>query len=71
MGFGNPVQPVAFQAAFDLLPSFRPGVCQTLSSLYILESRLGLLDDEGSGYLINSLANPFPSWDVTTRVFAC
>ena len=24
MGFGNPVQPVAFQAAFDLLPSFSP-----------------------------------------------
>lgn len=40
----------AFQAAFDLLPSLRPGVCQTLSSLYILETRLGLLDVEGTGY---------------------
>jgi len=56
----------AFQAAFDLLPSCRPGVCQTLSSLYILETLLGLLDDKGTSYLINSSDNPFPSWDVTT-----
>ena len=39
----------AFQPAGELLASIRPGVGQTLSSLNILQSCLGLLHDQGPG----------------------
>ena len=39
----------AFQSAGELLASMGPGVGQTLSSLNILQSRLGLLHDQGPG----------------------
>ena len=38
----------AFQPAGELLASIGPGVGQTLSSLDILKSRLGLLRDQGT-----------------------
>ena len=40
----------AFQAACKLLASTGSGVSQTPSSLDILKSRLGLLNNEGTGY---------------------
>jgi len=39
----------AFQPAGELLALIGPGVGQTLSSLDILQSRLGLLHDQGPG----------------------
>ena len=39
----------AFQSAGELLASMGPGVGQILSSLNILQSRLGLLHDQGPG----------------------
>ena len=39
----------AFQAACELLASIAPGVGQTQSSLDILQSRLRLLHDQGTG----------------------
>ena len=39
----------AFQPAGELVASMGPGVGQTLSSLNILQSRLGLLHDQGPG----------------------
>ena len=47
----------AFQPAGELLASIGPGVGQTLSSLNILKSRLGLLYYRGPASLINSSAN--------------
>ena len=39
-----------FQAACELLASIGPGVGQTLSSMDILESRLSLLNNDGTSY---------------------
>ena len=59
----------AFQAASDLLSSIRPGVGQTLSSLDILESPLGLLNNEGTGYFDQVFGQAFSPWVVTTGVW--
>ena len=49
----------AFQSAGELLASMRPGVGQTLSSLNILQSRLGLLHDQGPGEFDQLFGQPF------------
>ena len=51
----------AFQPAGELLAS--------MSSLNILQSRLGLLHDQGPGEFDYSSTNPLPSWVVTTGVW--
>ena len=49
----------AFQTACELLASIGPGVGQTLSSLDILEFRLGLLNNEGTGYFDQIFSRAF------------
>ena len=49
----------AFQSSGELLASMGPGVGQTLSSLDILKSRLGLLHDQGPGEFDQLFGQPF------------